>query len=334
MLTGTLSNSYLDQVDFYFQQMIGQQGSTLYSLVSAMKRPVIGDSLKIRSHDVTEPYWADTAGGITQYGNLTYDARILQPQDIMYSIMLDEFILRKQGTEDPSSIAAMMSNKIMLFSENFIINGRNGIGGIGGKARTIKGGANETLVSFLDSNTIFAADLTLGGMTETEDPERRLRYGLSTAKLGKAYQKARSKFVTSPLGLVASEYALSTLRADPRYSNSLFNVQPGMATGQMTPYSGIQYMIPSEYVPKGIKMHKADGTEAETVTGEYAYVFALDQIVLGEGLGWNFKTMENAEREGNPVFMFKGSYDCLRMDENAVYRIEVATTGNLTLLNA
>jgi hypothetical protein len=319
-----LSQSYLDQIDYYFRQQIGQQGSLLYNVVQANKIPVMGDSLKIRSHDVTDPYWADTAGGITQNSSLKVDSRVIQPQDIIYSIMLDEFILRKQGTENPQDVSAMMSNKLMLFSEDFIINGRNKIGGIAGAARTTKNVAAN--VNIPTKNVIKWFDTSLGAIPLEKDPNRIISYGLSSSKLAVAFRKLRENFVTSPIVVVASEYALSTMRADERYSNLLYNVQPAMATAQNTPFAGMQMFIPSEKVKKGIKIGTATiGGDEENIMGELAYAFALDQIVMGEGMAWSFKYMENPEREGNPMFMFKGSYDYLRLDERAVIVIHVAT---------
>ena len=279
--------SYLEHSDFEetFNERIKEE-SPLYKLVSKNKRSVIGDAQEI----------GKSLGGQAQYvvsketiahKIANFFPRFLVPENIQASLVL----YGQNSMKTTSDIIETMGKKISERMEDLIINGHNGVGGIGGKTRASKG----PHISFPRNNTIIASARFLEDSTNL---------GLSVAKIEKARselakkleeQKSIHEFV-----LVASQYALETLMKDSRYAS----------------IKNYYTIIASELVQKGIQMYNGSSVDAVSITGEYAYIFDPDCIILGEGMSWNFLITDS--------FYIRGLYDCSRKYEDGVIRIEVA----------
>ena len=283
---------YLDHMDFdkKFEELI-QQESPLYTLISKNKRPIPNDGsvLQIGRSNVGRAHFIKSEKPSNER---LYDSpRLLDSHLITSSIML----YGNNSTKSSSDIIRMLAKKASTHMENFIINGRNGIGGIGGGVRSTE-----------DKNNPFPNDNTIYENTKyIRDESEHLRAGLTIDKLDNALDRLSKASVLKPV-LLASQYALSVLKesARPADSNVLKNI----------------IIISSEHVEKGIQMHRDDGTDAADLTGEYAYVFDSTYIAFGESMAWNFQIIDSA-------FYVRGGYACSRICDDSVIRIEVATNG-------
>jgi hypothetical protein len=155
-----------------------------------------------------------------------------------------------------------------------------------------------------------------------------VKAGLNSSKIAKAVMKLRAKFNSGPLVCIGSEYAMMTLRADPKCSNSLFSPQHTLADGFVSAWGGVDAFIACELVDTGKSYVNEDAsiTNSANPPGfdvEYAYVYAVDKIKLGVGAPLFLKNGLNAERYLNNVLIYQGAYDCVRMFEEAVVRIEI-----------
>jgi len=296
-----VSNSFMDQFDYMFHGMLRQRGSKLMGMV--INEEVVGETKSLRQASVGDAHWVTDVGGITDYTSIKYDKRILKPKPFECPIMLDKYDLVMQGTPDVGQLAQEAADSCGVLIDQLIIKG------IGGTAKTSASGD----VALPASQTILWNDWSLA--LEADNPIA-INRGLNTSKIAKAVQMLRAKFNSAPLICVASSYALSTLYADKRAANSLMNFQPALAAGQMNPYAGCDGFIPSEQVDNGIS------TQANKNV-EYAYIYAMDQIRLGSSMPLTLDYGKNAERGLNDVFIYRGMYDCLRMQEEAVVRIEI-----------
>lgn len=336
MLNDSVLNSYSELLLPFFNSAMEQQGSMLYRLLSANK-VIMDNTFKFREEDLSKPYWMENSGGDTQYGTISYDHRLMRAKDIGYSMLEDAYLIGSQGQSESATVArhaARMANKLQLFCEDFIINGKNGYGGIAGKVeKYAKNGTSMTSVSFDENNTIYAGLQDYGVMDAANDPIYSIRAGLNVGKLNAAEVAIRKNFVNSPMVVLASPRAMALLRSDERYANSNYNIQPAAISGQMNPVGSMVYFIESAYLKDGIQMHKADGTEAASITGEYAYVFAADQLLfgqkpVGDNTDWNLSILPDPSKNHNLSIMFRGSIDVARKTEKAFFRIEVANKSN------
>jgi hypothetical protein len=214
-----------------------------------------------------------------------------------------------QGTPDVGQLAKQAADSCGILIDKIIL------GGIYGPVETASSGTILLPTSqniAWDSNGFISA-------TDTSYPDS-VKKGLNTSKISQAVRMLREKFTNAPLVCVASNYAMSTLRADPKAANSLFNAGgPAQSMGVNNPYGGVDIFVSSELVEKTGLL-----TDASTTYREYAYVYALDQIRLGSSMPLSLDTMKNAERSGNITLIYSGMYDALRMQEEGVVRIEIA----------
>jgi hypothetical protein len=291
-----ISNSFLEEFDFMFHQMLGQRGSQLLGVVQ--QEQVMGATKYLRQASVGDAHFVTDVGGPTEYTQIKYDKRKLEPKPFECPIMLDKYDMVMQGTPDVGQLAQEASDSCGILIDRIILQG------IYGPASTAASGS----VTLPASQNIAATDNTL--VVENELPPL-VKKGLHSGKVAHAVQMLRTKFNNAPLICVASNYALSTMRADPRVANSLFNVSgPALSIGQNSGYGGVDAFIPSEQVEK-------------TTTTEYAYVYALDQIRLGSSMPLTMDYGKNAERGLNDVIIYRGMYDCVRMQEESVVRIAI-----------
>jgi hypothetical protein len=255
---------------------------------------------------------------MTDYTTIGYGQRLLTPHPMKCVFSLIKYDLVRQGLPDVGMLAQEASEACGVLIDQLILTGRFGVGGIAGSAMGIVTGSGNTPVAIPLPNTQFINydDKDLGTSNDVTN-NGKLIAGLSTAKIAKAVQMLRSKWNNGPIVCVASNYALSTLRADPRAASSLFNVQPAMASGFNTPYAGCDYFIPCEQVAKNVTSKK------DATLVEYAYVYNKDMIKLGESMPLSMDGGSNVERDFSQVIGFHGMYDCVRMQEEGVVCIEI-----------
>ena len=339
MLTGSIIDTYHEQLLPFFNNAIEQQGSELYRLC-ASRKVIMANSMKMLAEDITNPYWLETAGGDTQYGQVSTDHRILRTNDVAYSILEDAYLIADQGHSESETVArhaARMANRLQLFCENYLINGKNGVGGIAGTVERHSANGGAATIPFKAANTIYAGDRRFGAIDNTNiDRNGTISAGLSVAKILAASSLMGERFATMPKVCVTSSYGAYTLMSDPRYANMQYNpTNASVITGRLNPIQGIQYFVISEYVPKNIQMHKADGTsnlqdtDGGDITGEYAYVFSLDHFMMGQkpvadNSDWDLSVLPDPTKNHNLSVLFRGSIGSCRLDEDAFYRIEVA----------
>jgi hypothetical protein len=300
-----VTNSFLEEFDFMFHQMLRQRGSQLMGMVQ--EEQVMGATKYLRQASVGDAHFVTDVGGPTEYTTIKYDKRKLEPKPFECPIMLDKYDMVMQGTPDVGQLAQEASDSCGVLIDKIILKG------IYGPAATA---ASGNVVLPTTQNIAYNSNDLLPVATNLDYPAA-IRNGLNTSKVATAVQMLRSKFNNAPLICIASNYALSTLRADPRAANSLFNASgPALSIGQNNPYGGCDAFIPSEQVEK-------NGLAAGNYR-EYAYIYALDQIRLGSSMPLTMDYGKNAERGLNDVIIYRGMYDCVRMQEESVVRIEIA----------
>lgn len=325
-----ITNSFLEEFDYLFHPFLKQQGSALMMAVS--KEPVMGGVKYIRQSSVGDAHFITSSGGQTQFTQIKNDKRRLEPKAFTCPILLDDVDLVMQGTPDVAMLAADAANSCGKIIDEIIIKGIGGPaysagGGSGAdKLKTLSGAdkvtAGPIVASYDKTQTIAWNDATLQGGTDTPIATAA---GLSSSKLAKAVEKLVSAHNWGPLVCVCSPYAAMTLRADPRVANTNFNTQPSLATGLNTPYGGVSAFIECTKMDSGKSKAQADGTYHATdgKNVEYAYVYAINQIKLGVSKELELKQGTVAERYFNQGLMYWGMYDCARMFEEAVVRIEI-----------
>lgn len=332
-----LTNSFLEEFDFMFYPFLQQQGSQLMQCVTP--EAVTGDVKYIRLQGVGQAHWVTETGGITEYTPIKYDRRRLKPRPFVCPIMLNDFDMVKQGTPDPGALAAEAANSCGVLIDELIIQGLGGTsytesGGqktLPGADKVTSGATAAAVVANYDkTQTIAWNDATMGGPLDGNN--NYVNAGLSTAKINKAVTKLRAKHNFGPIVCVASNYANGTLRADKRVASSDFNDIHAFMAGANLSYGGVAAYVTSEKVDGGKSKVGADGKySAAGIDVEYAYVFCMNQIKLGASMPLTLKNGLNAERYLNNVLIYQGMYDCTRMFEESVVRIEINRnpTGNI-----
>lgn len=324
-----ITNSFLEEFDYMFHPFLEQQGSLLLQAVT--QEPVQGDVKYIRQQEVGDAHFITDSGGITEYTSIKYDKRRLKPRAFACPISLNDFDLVRQGTPDPALLAQQAANSCGKLIDQIIIEG------IGGVAYTESSGdkklpgadkvsrgdtALEVVAQYDKTQTIAWNDCTFGG--NTEDNTSFVKAGLSTSKIVKAVQKLQSKFNNAPIICVCSSYAAATARSDIRAASSDFNDIHAFMAGVNNPYAGVSAFVVSEQVDGGKSKVGDNGTyDASGINVEYAYIFAMNQIKLGVSMPLTLKNGLNAERYLDNVLIYKGMYDCARMFEESVVRIEI-----------
>lgn len=284
-----ISFAKFEQFNEIFEAMLGQRGSVLMNYTTPEE--VHGEVKYLRQYNIGDAYFVDTIGAPTSYVNASFHRRKLEPRAMECSIMIDQYHQIQAAGLDVNELAQEAANKCGILLDKLIING------IGGVARTTESGD----VKFPASQVI---------ASDTQELNNEGNTGLTAAKIALAVEMLREKFNATPLVCVTNNYGLAQLRTDERVASVMFNMQPAMATGQNMAYGGCDVFVPCEQCG-------GDGDETQ-----YAYMYALDKIRLGCSMPFHIEAGQNAERGLNTVFIVKGMYDCLRMEEEAVVRIE------------
>jgi hypothetical protein len=242
--------------------------------------------------------------------------------------MIDTVDMVMQGGAPPiGQLAQQAAFACGRLIDELIIRGHanTGIGGISGMARSAGAdNAIDNLIPLPDSQFINWNDVSLGFAGDNVAGQyNMINMGLNTTKVVKAIQMLQKKFAHGPFICVASSYGLSTLRADPRSANSLFNVQPALATGLNTPYGGVDVFVTSEKVESGKNPKSAHAAANGYI--EYAYVYARDFVKMGISMDLKMDAGKDPTHRFNDVVCYQGMYDCIRMQDPAVVVIEINT---------
>lgn len=340
MVMYDVTKSYFEMTDRLVREGLDQRGSKLMPYVIPVE--VIGESISIVQSFVGEVRDIEGQGELTKFTPVSFDKRRITPGAFELVIHLSEIDAVKQGgIVDPGILANQCLNKIGKKLDSIIIAGIGGgsysVGAgkylplTGAKEVTTKIGNNtpnkEQIWSYYEqTQTIPWNDCTLLGNKDRTPLATKV--GLSVSKINRAVQKIDSKYAgEGPKILVCSPWARSTLMADELCASLMYNTQPAMSTGMANPVSGITNIVVSNLVETNQKSAiRADGTKAagSPVDVEYAYVFSQQYINLGCNLPIKMKNLEDVQRGGDPVMIYRGSYGCIRMFEEAVVRIEIA----------
>lgn len=333
-----IDNSFLEEFDFMFRPYLQQQGSQLMQAVTPVE--VHGAVEYFRQNQVGEARFRTDQGGTTEFTSIKHNRRRLKPRAFDCPISLDVIDMVMQGTPDPEGLAAQAANSCGILIDQIIIQGLGGTSYTEAEGEKKLSGAADTgmanndvpnvVVSKYDkTQTISWNDCTLGG--NSADNTSYVKAGLNTGKLQKAVQKLKSKYNYGPILCVGSSYAMATMRSDIRAASSDFNDIHAFMDGINNPYAGISAFIESEQVDGGKSAVKANGTgtandgqgQATGVDVEYAYIFSMNQVLLGCSMPLTLKSGENPERNFDQVLMYTGMYDCTRMFEESVIRVEI-----------
>jgi hypothetical protein len=240
------------------------------------------------------------------------------------------------GTPDVDQYASAAANSCGKLIDQIILEG------IGGKSYSEAAGGDVYLLNYsggavtntnsnpsLYDNTQYIPwlDYTMGD-NSNGTASLSVKAGLNSSKIAKAVMKLRAKFNSGPLVCIASEYAMMTLRADPKCSNFMFSTQRTLADGFISSWGGVDAFVACQLVDNGKSFVNADASVTDSANNpaydvEYAYVYCVDQIKLGVGAELYLKNGINAERYLNNVLIYQGAYDCTRMFEESVVRIEI-----------
>lgn len=307
-----ITNSFMDQFNILFQEMLTQRGSFLMPYCRIEQ--VIGNSQIVRQFDTRKATIGElNSSGITEFSPILFDNRRLEPVLISKTISLNDTDMIRQGQPPVEQLAASCSQSCGAALDEIIING------IGGIAKTQSTGSIALPLSqYICVNT-----------RQYDNPDTLVGQGLTPAKVAFAVALLRGKYNSPDLICVCSNRAIGQLQSAERTVSSF---------GIMTPFAGVQYLVASEAVPKKAKAHLVSGgslisadstTVKESTNGEVelAYIFAREQIVLGCSREFGLKSAEDAHRNFDLVFQCKGMYDAVRMQEPSVIAIEI-NTGN------
>ena len=310
-----VTNSYLHQFDDAFQAFLNQGGSRLLGAVTHV--PMIGETKTMRQVNVGDAHWITTSGGITEHTAVSHDARELRPRPFACTITLDPIDLVKQGTPDIGLLVREAGNRCGEKIDDIII------AGLGGNARTISRGDVP-----LPTSQIIRWNSTRYAENQQRTMNSQLiDNGLSSSKIAAAVTKLRAKWNSSPIICVASEHALQTLRSDSRSANIDFNFVQSFAHATNQRFAGVDAFIACQRVDRGTSTIGAASIGSSAAIAapevEYAYVFAMDQIRLGISKELTLESGPNPERNFATTMQYTGMYDCIRMFEDSVVKIEV-----------
>jgi hypothetical protein len=253
--------------------------------------------------------------------------------------MLDDIDLRMMGTPSIDQYASAAANSCGKLIDQIIIEGvggpsfseaANGFVNLPDVNRDITTATDVPGAYDNTSQVVPWADYRMGD-NKAGTASLSVKAGLNSAKISQAVKKLRAKFNDGPIVCIASEYAMMTLRADPKCSNFMFSPQRTLADGFISSWGGVDAFIACQLVEDGKISHLGKNGQAyanppdnQKVAVEYAYLYAVDQIKLGVGAPLYLKNGLNAERYLNNVLIYQGAYDCTRMFEESVVRIEIA----------
>lgn len=321
-----ISNSYFQEFQMVFHDMLHQHGSQLLPWVKSV--PVTGETQSLRFFNMGEATIGELgASGLTEYSPVLYDRRVLRPVPIRQAILMNEFEMRRQGMPPVNELAQRLSEGCGIALDTVILNG------IGGTARTASGGDIP-----LPTSQIICYDTEIYGNV---DNQGNARTGLTAMKISYAIATLRHKFVEPEIICIASNKALGQLQIDERAASSLYNRVQTQSEGIMTPFAGVSAFVPSERIPMPTKIHSTSGGAVVTADSaaatevanadkkyEYAYVVARNYITLGSSKEFELQSAQDPSRNMDLMFYCSGMYDCIREQEEAVIAIELDVTAN------
>ncbi|MDR2267923.1 MAG: hypothetical protein LBD81_00540 [Holosporaceae bacterium] len=312
---------YYNSVAQAFTTLMGQRGS--YLLPMFMKYPVMGNMEEVKSIDADGARWREAPAEPVVHSKLTHGKRFLKPNGFYISVLLDE-LESARTLYDPAQIASLLWDKIGIFIDQVILYGKDGTNGFAGNSLAIinKEDAIGHIVPLPDSQFVFFDNTNYGVSNEIADPDNILKYGLSAAKLMKGMNILRKNFASPNIICIANDDALTSLRADPRYANLQWNIQPAMASGVNTPYTGITQFFGSEQVSRNVPSKKDP-----TVLVDHAYLVDIEKVYIG----YNVMKPNEIDMRFDPIperhhalqIKVDCMYDCVRLQEEAVVCIEV-----------
>lgn len=329
-----VSNSFLEEFDLSFHEYLYQKGSELINACRQIN--VHGGTQYIRFQDVGgDAEFVESIGDITKYSPIEYDARRLKPQAIEKALILDKFIQVQQGTPDASMLAKQLSNACGRTIDKIIVNGIDGPVFTESEGRKLLSGAEKVtgyvgtdtpmgvVAAYDKTQTIAWNDATACG--ELEKNTLMTNAGLSASKVAKAVCKLRDKNnMVGPFICITNARGKLSLRTDKSVASSDFNDIHAFANGVNNPYAGVDAFVETNQVRSGKSKVDANGKyNANGLAVKYAWVYSLPQIVLGCSMPLQMVSNSNPERHMNPVIMYQGMYDCIRMYEESVVRIEI-----------
>ena len=318
-----IENSFYQQFDILFYELLSQKGSILMPYV--MQTEVVGETKTLRQIDGGKAKRGMlSASGNTEFDPILYDNRRLEPAPIVKSFAQNDIEMTKQGAPDVEQLARMCSDACGATLDDVIIEG------IGGSVQTKSAGNIDlplTQYICVDTTVYGNKGATLEGQ------------GLTTSKVSFAVAALREKYNSPDLICVCSNRALGQLMTEERAASSLYNSVQTQSNGQMSPFGGVYYFAASEAVNKAAPGHKAtggalitkDSTTASVAgaTVELAYIYAMDQVVLGSNMPFSLQSDKDPHRNFDLIFQCKGMYDCIRKQEEGVVAIEVNTSGTV-----
>lgn len=326
-----LTNSFLEEFDMTFHPYLEQRGSQLMN--ACVQEPVQGAVKYVRFQNVGDAHWVTSHGDPTNYTTIEYDKRRLKPVGLECAITLDAYDMVQQGTPDPGMLAQQAANACGRKIDELIIQGIDGPAyteaegekELTGAKQVSSGASASSLVANYDkTQTIAWNDATVCG--DLSESPLITHAGLSTSKIAKAIQKLReANNQVGPFICVTNSYGMLTLRGDKRASSTDFNDIHAFAQGVMNPYAGVDAFAECHSVIGGRSKAQANGTYSASggKMVEYAWVYALPQIKLGCSMPLHMENGLNAERHLDQVLIYKGMYDCTRLYEGSVVRIEI-----------
>ena len=326
-----ITNSFLEEFDLAFHPYLSQRGSQLMG--ACVQEEVHGAVKYVRFQNVGDAHWVTSNGDPTNYTPTEYDRRRLKPMPLECAIALNDFDMVQQGTADPGMLAQQAANACGRLIDEAIINGIDGPAYTESQgevklsgAEAVTAGANPlALVSNYDATqTIAWNDATACG--DIDENPLMTNAGLSTSKIAKAVMKLKEKNnVEGPFICVTNAYGTLSARADKRAASSEFNDIHAFAQGVNNPYAGVAAFAECHSVIGGKSKAGVDGiyNANDGLQVKYAWIYALPQIRLGCSMPLHMKNGMNAERHLDDVIIYKGMYDCTRLYEESVVRIEI-----------
>lgn len=299
-----LTASFFEEFDFMFHSMLRQRGSKLMPVIP--EEPVVGEMKSLRLFNVGDPYFVESAGAPTKYSTANFDRRVLIPRAFEFPLTFDPYDLIRQGSPDVGQFAQEASDACGELIDKIII------GGIAGKARTTLNGdialPKKQYITYNETPY------------EPTDAPEDVKKGFNAGKLAKAVEMLTAAHNNPMIACILSNRAQSQLLSDPRVASSIFNYSgAALSQWQMAPYAGCSMFITSENVAKNVKTMK----DTDNAKVEHVYLFAVDRIKLGCSLPLTMDAGKNAERGLSDVIIYRGMYDCVRMQEESVVVVEI-----------
>lgn len=326
-----LTNSFLEEYDLAFHPFLKQRGSQLMDQ-GVITEEVVGAVKYTRFANVGDAHWVTGHGDPTIYTQVDYDKRRLQPRALECPLSLNDYDMVQQGNPDPGMLAQEAANACGRLIDECIIEGIDGpaytaSGGevkLSGADDVTEGASPLAVVAAYDkTQTIAWNDATLCG--NLDDSPLATHVGLSASKVAKGVRKLKeANNVQGPFICVTDPFGGSSLRADVKLASTDFNDIHAFAQGITNPFCGVDAFAECFTTKEGKSKVNANGVyNANGLTVKYAWIYALPAIRLGCSMPLNLKNGLNAERHLDNVLIYRGMYDCARMYEKSVVRIEV-----------